>query len=143
MNTLSMKNVMLATTKIAMAAAMSGLLMTAAQAAPKKDAGAKDAGPVDIQTVMIQRCTSEATSAKITDAKSAQKVCSCTIGVQANNLKLGEFWAIQSLAMSGKDPRSLPALQRIQPQLDKCREGVTFNTPTAPAADAAPAPAKP
>ncbi len=141
MNTLSMKKVMLATTKIAIAATMSSLLMTAAQAAPKKEA-AKDAGPVDIQTVMIQRCTSEATSAKITDAKSAQKICSCTIGVQANNLKLGEFWAIQSLAMSGKDPRSLPALQRIQPQLDKCREGVTFNAPpAAPTADTTPAPA--
>lgn len=135
-----LKSAMLQTTKIVMSVLLTGLVMTSVQASPKKVTPAKDAAPVDIQTVMIQRCTSEATAAKITDAKSAQKVCSCTIGVQANNLKLGEFWAIQSSAMNNKDPRTLPALQRIQPQLDKCREGVTFNAPTtaptAPAADA-------
>ena len=112
--------------------------MTSVQAAPKK-ASEKQAAPVDIQTVMVQRCSSEATAAKITDAKSAQKVCGCTIGVQANNLKLGEFWAIQSMAMNGKDPRTLPALQRIQPQLDKCREGITFNAPPSTAPSVAPA----
>lgn len=138
MNTLfskktAMQKTMLYTTKVAMSLLLTGLVMTSVQAAPKKAAPAKEA-PVDIQTVMVQRCTSEATAAKITDAKSAQKVCGCTIGVQANNLKLGEFWAIQSMAMNNKDPRSLPALQRIQPQLDKCREGITFNAPPAPSA---------
>ncbi len=141
MNILSMKKTMLYTTKIATAVAMMGVLMSAAQAASPKaapDAGAAQSqGPVDIQTVMVQRCTSEATAAKVTDAKSAQKVCGCTIGVQANNLKLGEFWAIQSAAMSGKDPHALAALKRIQPQLDKCREGVVFNAPPADAGSAA------
>ncbi len=140
MNILSMKKSMLYMTKVATAVAMMGVLMGAAQAATPKsapDAGAAQ-GPVDIQTVMVQRCTSEATAAKVTDAKSAQKVCNCTIGVQANNLKLGEFWAIQSAAMSGKDPHTLAALKRIQPQLDKCREGVVFNTPPADAAPTAP-----
>lgn len=141
MNTFSMKDTVMSTTKIAMSVLFTGLIMTSAQAAPKKAAPAKEAAPVDIQTVMVQRCTSEATAAKITDAKSAQKVCGCTIGVQANNLKLGEFWAIQSMAMNGKDPRTLPALQRIQPQLDKCREGVTFNQPPSAAPAPAPAPA--
>lgn len=136
------KSAMLQTTKIAMSVLLTGLVMTSVQAAPKNAAPAKEA-PIDIQTVMVQKCTSEATAAKITDAKSAQKVCGCTIGVQASNLKLGEFWAIQSAAMNGKDPRVIPALKRIQPQLDKCREGITFNPPpsaaapaTAPAADA-------
>lgn len=145
MNILSMKKTMLYTAKMATAVAMMGALMGIAQAATSKaapDAGAAQ-GPVDIQTVMVQRCTSEATAAKVTDAKSAQKVCSCTIGVQANNLKLGEFWAIQSAAMSGKDPHTLAALKRIQPQLDKCREGITFNAPPADAGAAAPAPAAP
>ena len=134
----ALKNTMLQTTKIAMSVLMTGLVMTSAHAAPKKAAPAKETA-IDIQTVMIQKCTSEATAAKITDAKSAQKVCGCTIGVQANNLKLGEFWAIQSSAMNGKDPRSIPALQRIQPQLDKCREGITFNPPPSAAPAAAPA----
>ena len=102
------------------------LTSSAVHAAPSKAPAASQA-PADIQSVMIQRCSSEAAAAKITDAKTAQKVCSCTIGVQANNLKLGEFWDIQSAAMNGRDPRSIPALARIQPQLDKCREGVTFN----------------
>lgn len=136
----TLKSAMLQTAKVAMSVLLTGLVMTSVQAAPKKAAAEKQPAPVDIQTVMVQRCTSEATAAKITDAKSAQKVCGCTIGVQANNLKLGEFWAIQSLAMNGKDPRSLPALQRIQPQLDKCREGITFNQPPSAApAQAAPA----
>jgi len=144
MNILSMKKTMLYTTKMATAAVMMGVLMGAAQAATPKsapDAGAAPA-PVDIQTVMVQRCTSEAAAAKVTDAKSAQKVCGCTIAVQANNLKLGEFWAIQSAAMSGKDPHTLAALKRIQPQLDKCREGIVLNPPPADAGTAAaPAPA--
>lgn len=145
MNTLSakttvMKKAMMLTTQIGAATILAGLLATTAQAA-KKEAKEAAQPPVDIQTVMVQRCASEATSAKITDAKSAQKVCSCTIGVQANNLKLGEFWAIQSMAMNNKDPRDLPALKRIQPQLDKCREGIKFNAPEQAAAPAAAAPA--
>ena len=130
-----MQKATMLTTQIATAAMMTGLLIATAQAAPAKDAASQ--APVDIQTVMIQRCASEATSAKITDAKSAQKVCSCTIGIQANNLKLGEFWAIQSMAMNNKDPRDLPALKRIQPQLDKCRQGIKFNEPVQAAAPAA------
>jgi|GEM_PF-1761083 len=145
MNTLfskktAMEKTMLQTAKVAMSVLLTGFVMTSVQAAPKKPAQTKEAAPVSIQTIMVEKCTSEATAAKITDAKSAQKVCGCTIGVQANNLKLGEFWAIQSLAMNGKDPRSLPALQRIQPQLDKCREGITFNAPPSPAAAPATAP---
>jgi hypothetical protein len=137
----SFKPAVTQTTKIAMSVLLTGLVMTSVQAAPKKSATAKEAAPVDIQTIMVEKCTSEATAAKITDAKSAQKVCGCTIGVQASNLKLGEFWAIQSSAMNGKDPRTLPALQKIQPQLDKCREGIVFTPPAAPAA--APAASKP
>lgn len=140
MKLFTLKSAVMQTTKIAMSVLLTGLVMTSVQAAPKKNAAAKEAAPVDIQTIMVEKCTSEATAAKITDAKSAQKVCGCTIGVQASNLKLGEFWAIQSSAMNGKDPRTLPALQRIQPQLDKCREGIVF-TPPAPAA--APAASKP
>jgi hypothetical protein len=124
MKTFSLKTTAI---QIATAAIMTGLFLATAQAAPTKEGAAQP--PVDIQTVMIQRCASEATSAKITDAKSAQKVCACTIGVQASNLKLGEFWAIQSMAMNNKDPRELPALKRIQPQLDNCRKGVKFNEP--------------
>lgn len=128
-----LKTTMLQTSKIVLSVLLTGLVMTSVQAAPKKAAPAKEAVPVNIQSIMIEKCTSEATAAKITDAKSAQKVCGCTIGVQAENLKLGEFWAIQSTAMNGKDPRGLPALQRIQPQLDNCRKGITFNAPPAPA----------
>jgi hypothetical protein len=94
--------------------------------------GAAPQMPADIQTVMVQRCASEAAAAKITDAKTAQKVCSCTIGIQANNLKLGEFWAIQSAALNNRDPNSIPAFTRIQPLLAKCREGVTLKMPAAP-----------
>jgi len=111
-----------------------GMAAGVAHAAPKKDAGANQP-PVDLQTIMVQRCASEATAQKVLDSKSAQKFCSCTIGVQASNLKLGDFWAIQSSAMNGKDPHSLPALQRIQPMLDKCKEGIQFNQPQAPADD--------
>lgn len=98
--------------------------------------GAAPQMPADIQTVMVQRCASEAAAAKITDAKSAQKVCSCTIGVQANNLKLGEFWAIQSAALNNRDPSNIPAFTRIQPLLTKCRDGVTLKMPAPQAAPA-------
>ncbi len=121
-----------------------GMAVSVAHAAPKKDAAASQP-PRDIQSMMSQRCAEEATAQKVLDSKSAQKFCSCTIGVQANNLKLGEFWAIQSSAMNGKDPRGLPALQRIQPMLDECKKGIVFNTPQAPADDGAAAttPGKP
>jgi hypothetical protein len=95
----------------------------------------KDA-PKDVQSMMVQRCVAEATAAKVTDAQSAQKVCSCTIDIQAKNLKLGEFWDIQTAAYKGQDPRTIPALARIQPQLDKCRAGVTLKMPTAQTAPA-------
>ena len=140
MNTLFLKKTamaktMLQTTKIAMSVLLTGLVMTSVQAAPKK------AEPIDLQTIAIQRCISEATALKMTDAKSAQKLCSCKIGVQATNLKLGEFWAMQSMAMNGKDPRSLPSLQRIMPQLEKCEEGLTINKPSTAQQSATPAPA--
>jgi len=85
--------------------------------------------PVDVQTMMIQRCASEMTALKMTDATSAQKVCKCTIDVQANNLKVAEFWKIQSMAMNGQKPDGYPAFTRIKSQLDQCRAGVKLNPP--------------
>lgn len=97
------------------------------------DKSAPPAGaPTDIKSAMIQRCADEATQLKMTDAATAKKVCSCTINVQANGLKLGEFWDIQSAAMKGQDPSGIAALQRIKPDLDKCRAGVKMNPPQAP-----------
>lgn len=86
----------------------------------------------DIKSAMVQRCIDEAVQFKVTDSTSAKKVCSCTINVQASQLKLGEFWDIQSTAMKGQDPNSLAALQRIKPDLEKCRAGVKMNPPQAP-----------
>lgn len=88
--------------------------------------------PVDVQTMMIQRCASEMTTLKITDATTAQKVCKCTITVQANNLKVGEFWKIQSMAMNGQNPESFAPFARIKGQLEQCRAGVRLNAPSAP-----------
>lgn len=82
---------------------------------------------VDIQSMMIEQCAAQAAAQKVTDLKTARRVCGCTIGVQASNLKLGEFWQIQSAALSNKDPNSIPALLRIKPQLDQCRAGVNLN----------------
>ncbi len=90
------------------------------------------APPTDIKAAMIARCADEAVQLKMTDSASANKVCSCTINVQANQLKLGEFWEIQSTAMKGKNPSSLPALKRIQGDLDKCRAGVKMSPPQLP-----------
>ncbi len=90
------------------------------------------AAPTDIKSAMIARCADEAVQLKMTDAASAKKVCSCTINVQANQLKLGEFWEIQSTAMKGKNPNDLPALKRIQGDLDKCRAGVKMSAPQLP-----------
>lgn len=86
----------------------------------------------DIKSAMVQRCVDEAVQFKVTDSTSAKKVCGCTINVQASQLKLGEFWDIQSKAMKGQDPNSLAALQRIKPDLDKCRAGIKMNPPQVP-----------
>lgn len=94
------------------------------------------AAPTDIKSAMIERCADEAVQLKMTDSASAKKVCSCTINVQANQLKLGEFWDIQSAAMKGQNPNNLPALKRIKGDLDKCRAGVKMNDPQFPAAPA-------
>ena len=90
------------------------------------------APPADIKAAMIARCADEAVQLKMTDAASAKKVCSCTINVQANQLKLGEFWEIQSTAMKGQNPNTLPALKRIQGDLDKCRAGIKMSPPQLP-----------
>lgn len=91
------------------------------------------AAPTDIKSAMIERCADEAVQLKMTDSASARKVCSCTINVQASQLKLGEFWDIQSTAMKGQNPNNLPALKRIKGDLDKCRAGVKMNDPQFPA----------
>ena len=109
---------------------LTALLISTAQAAPTTARPAAPSQPVDIQTMMIQRCASEMTAMKITDATTAQKVCKCTITVQANNLKVGEFWKIQSMAMNGQNPESLPAFVRVKPQLEQCRAGIKFNQPS-------------
>jgi hypothetical protein len=92
------------------------------------------AAPTDIKSAMIERCADEAVQLKMTDSSSAKKVCSCTINVQAKELKLGEFWDIQSAAMKGQNPNNLPALKRIKGDLDKCRAGVKMSNPQFPAA---------
>jgi len=99
-------------------------------ASPAANRPAAPNQPVDVQTVMTQRCASEMTAMKITDATTAQRVCKCTIGVQANNLKVGEFWKIQSMAMNGQNPETLPAFVRIKAQLERCRAGVKLNMPS-------------
>lgn len=101
-------------------------------ASPAANRAATPSQPVDIQTMMTQRCASEMTALKITDATSAQKVCKCTVDVRANNLKVGEFWKIQSMAMNGQNPETLPAFARLKPQLEKCVAGIKMNPPSAP-----------
>jgi hypothetical protein len=118
-----------------------GLLSTSFVSSYAADPKAKPQAtpqPLDIKSMMIQRCVQEATVLKVMDAKTAQRVCACTTNVQANQLKLGEFWDIQSAAENGKDPRSLAALQRIQPALAKCREGAKISPPVYPTAPATP-----
>ena len=122
--------------RISLTAACSTFLafscMTSAMAAPATGRPAAPSQPVDIQTMMIQRCASEMTALTITDATSAQKVCKCTIDVQASNLKVGEFWKIQSMAMNGQKPDTYAAFNRIKAPLEQCRAGVKLNPPTAP-----------
>lgn len=96
--------------------------------------GLSFAAPTDIKSAMIERCADEAVQLKMTDSSSAKKVCSCTINVQASQLKLGEFWEIQSTAMKGQNPNNLPALKRIKGDLDKCRAGVKMSDPQFPTA---------
>ena len=118
--------------------ALAGLVLAAGSLSVQ----AADPAPrnIDLQSVMVDQCVKEATTLKVLDARTANKVCTCTVGVQARELKLGEFWAIQSSAMSGKDPRTNPATQsiigRLQPKLAQCQQGVKFNQPTLPAAPA-------
>jgi hypothetical protein len=114
-------------------------IITAGLIATSSTFAADKSAPTDIKSAMVQRCVDEAVQFKVTDNASAKKVCSCTINVQASQLKLGEFWDIQTTAMKGKDPNSLPALQRIKPELDKCRAGIKMNPPQIPQQSAAPA----
>jgi hypothetical protein len=107
-------------------------LMSAASAAPATARPTAPNKPVDVQTVMIQRCASEMTALKMTDATSAQKVCKCTIDVQANNLKVGEFWKIQSMSMNNQMPDGYAAFNRIKGKLEQCRAGVKLNPPVMP-----------
>lgn len=124
MTTTTMIHTMKKTSQVSLAlfAAVMGFASVTASAAP----------PTDIKSSMIDRCADEAVQLKMTDSSTAKKVCSCTINVQANQLKLGEFWEIQSTAMKGQNPNNLAALKRIQPDLDKCRAGVKMNPPQMP-----------
>lgn len=122
---------MIKVTTLRNALLLAGLAAAGASYAADKSAAAASA-PTDIKSAMIQRCADEAVQLKMTDASTAKKVCSCTINVQANGLKLGEFWDIQSAAMKGQDPSGIAALQRIKPDLEKCRAGVKMNPPQAP-----------
>lgn len=92
-------------------------------------AHAKD---VDLQQAMVEQCVGEMQHFKVADAATAKKLCACTTQVQADNLKLGEFWQMQSYALSGKSPHTLPAVKRIQPKLQACRKGLTLNKPQVP-----------
>lgn len=91
------------------------------------------AAKVDVKQAMIDRCAAEVEYAKVADKKTALKLCTCTNNVQANYLKLGEYWEIQSAAMNGINPNNLPALKKIKPKLDSCRKGLTLNPPQLPA----------
>jgi hypothetical protein len=99
--------------------------------------GASAAEIKNVQQAMVSKCAQEIMYFKVADQATANKLCSCTTQVQADNLKLGEFWGMQTAAVNGTNPDTLPQIKRIQPKLQQCRVGLKLNNPQAPARPAA------
>ena len=91
----------------------------------------------NVQQAMVGKCAQEILFFKVADQATANKLCTCTTQVQADNLKLGEFWAMQTAAVNGTDPATLPQIKRIQQKLQQCRVGLKLNNPQALARPAA------
>ena len=87
----------------------------------------------NVQEAMVNKCVKEILFFKVADQATAKKLCTCTTQVQADNLKLGEFWAMQTAAVNGTNPDTLPQIKRIQPKLKQCRVGLKLNPPQVPA----------
>ena len=117
---------MKAVTQVILTLAM-GVLTLSASAAEIKN----------VQQAMVNKCAQEIMYFKVADQATANKLCTCTTQVQADNLKLGEFWAMQTAAVNGTNPDTLPQIKRIQPKLQQCRVGLKLNNPQVPAKPAA------
>ena len=88
------------------------------------------AGQVTMQQSMSNMCADELTHFNVASAPDAQKICSCITNVQAENLTLGEYWDMQNEIRAGKNPNTLPQIQRIEPKLKECRVGVSILPPS-------------
>ncbi|MBS9779807.1 MAG: hypothetical protein KGV51_04190 [Moraxellaceae bacterium] len=86
---------------------------------------------IDIKKQKIDNCITGTIKYKIADRSTANKLCSCTIGVRSQ-MTIGQLWEIESYAQSGIDPNTLPYVMKMQEDLQKCTVGLILNPPQKP-----------
>lgn len=85
----------------------------------------------DIQQQQIDNCINGTTQYQIADRATANKLCTCTIGVRSR-MTIGQMWEIESYAQSGKDVSQLPYAKKMQQELQQCTNGLSLNPPKKP-----------
>lgn len=90
------------------------------------------ANAVDIKQNQINNCIEGAIKYKVADKATANKLCTCTIGVRSR-MTIGQMWEIESYAQSKKDPSSLPYVKKMQQDLQQCTVGLDLKPPQKPA----------
>ncbi len=89
------------------------------------------ANAIDIMQDQIDQCVQGTVNYKIADVVEAKKLCTCTIGVRSR-MTIGQMWEIESYALSGKDPSTLPYVLTLQNELQQCTNGLKLMPPQVP-----------
>ena len=106
-------------------------LLTATKTLPLLLAGfilMPQANALDIKQEYINHCAQNAVDTKMADRTTANKLCSCIVDIHSKKT-LGQMWEVESYAQSGKDPATLPFVQKLQSDLQQCEQGLTLNPP--------------
>ncbi|WP_227430050.1 hypothetical protein [Psychrobacter sp. I-STPA6b] len=90
------------------------------------------ANAMDIKQEYINTCVQDAVNTKMANNTDANKLCSCIVDVHSKKT-LGQMWEVESYKQSGKDPATLPFVQKLQSDLQQCEQGLTINPPQLPA----------
>jgi hypothetical protein len=83
-------------------------------------ASAQPFNPQDVRKSFVSDCVSKGL-AKADDPDKTYRFCTCTFDTLATNLTLAEYLEIERADREGKNPQSLPQMQRVLPKLQQCK----------------------
>ena len=75
----------------------------------------------DIRKTFVNDCIARGLS-RGDEAEKVNKFCPCLFDVLATNMTVAEYLEFDRAGQDGKDPATLPQVQRVMPKAAQCRQ---------------------